>query len=173
MTNGTGVPVDPQPASHDDVARIWDVMESQRTAFLITQTAEGPHARPMSAIVRRDDGLVWFLTDRVTNKDDEIDMDSRCAMIFTDGGSSHVAVTGTARVIADRAVVRDLWSIGAKAFFPDGPDDAAILAIKVIPRTAELWDGPSTPIALVQMAAALVTGKSAADIGNNVKARLG
>ncbi len=168
----TEKPVDPQPASSDDVERIWDVMDSERTAFLVTQTQAGPHARPMSAIVRAEEGLVWFLTDRSTIKDKEIESDSRCAMVFTDASSTHVAVTGTAEVIDDRAIVKDLWSVSAQAFFPGGPEDEAILAIRVTPRIAELWDGPSTPVAIVKMAAALITGNSAADIGNNVEARL-
>jgi len=163
---------DPKPAEADDVARMWDVMENERTVFLITQNGAGPHARPMWAIVRKDEGCIWFLTDKATAKDDEIEKDGRCALVFTNGGSTHLAVTGSATIVDDRRVIKDLWTIPAKAFFPDGPEDTAIVAIRVAPVIAELWDGPSAPIALVQMAAALVTGKSAADMGRNVEARL-
>lgn len=173
MTSGSDKPTDPKHASPKDVARMWEVMENERTAFLITQTPAGPHARPMSAIVRADESLVWFLTDRMTIKDDEIRDDGRCAMVFTDAGSTHLAVSGTASIISDRDVVKDLWTISAKAFWPDGPDDEDIVAIKVEPGLAELWEGPAAPIAMVQLGVALATGKSAVDIGNNVVAKLG
>jgi general stress protein 26 len=127
----------------------------------------------MSAIVRADEGLIWFLTDTSTgSKDNEIANDRNVAVIFTDGSSTHVAVSGTASIVTDRATVKDLWSTPAQAFYPQGPEDPAIVALRVKPGMAELWDGPSTPVALVQMAAALVTGGSAADIGRNVKADL-
>lgn len=161
---------DPQPATPRDIARIWEVIESQRTAFLVTRGAIGPHARPMNAIVRTAERLVWFLTDVDGMKDSEIDADGRVALIFTDGVSTHVALTGDAEVVHDRAAVRALWSTAAKAFYPEGPEDPAIVALRVSPLVGELWDGPSRPVALVQMAAALVTGNSAADMGNNVKA---
>jgi general stress protein 26 len=166
-------PKDPKPATPEDVAQIWKLMEKVRTAFLVSLSALGPHARPMSPIVRDEERLVWFLTDRVTVKDDEIGADERVAMIFTDGGSTHLAVTGTAELVDDRATVKDLWSTAAQAFWPEGPDDPRIVAIRVQPTVAELWDGPSAPVAMVQMAAALVTGRSAADMGHNVRAEMG
>ena len=166
-------PRDPQPASADDVAKIWKLMEKQRTAFLVSNSAVGPHARPMAPIVRQQEALVWFLTDVVTAKDGEIAADERVSMIFTDGGSTHLSVAGTAEIVQDRAVVKSLWSTAAQAFWPDGPEDPRIVAIRVTPRIAELWDGPSSLVGMVQMAAALASGKSVADMGHNVRAVLG
>lgn len=163
---------DPQRANSRDISRIWAVMKAERTAFLVTQGAKGPHARPMSAIVREPDGLVWFLTDRASMKDSEVDADSRCALIFSDGSATHLAITAEASIVDDRTVVHDLWSTAAQAFYPGGPDDPSVVAIRVTPVIAELWDGPSAPLALIQMAAAIVTGGSAADMGHNVKAEL-
>jgi general stress protein 26 len=165
-------PKDPQRADRDDVERMWKVMEKQRTPMLVTRGARGLHARPMHAIVRPTEGLIWFLTDRSGCKDWEIARDSQVALTFSNGGSVHLAVSGLARIVDDRETVRDLWSIAAKAYYPDGPEDPDILAIRVEPQLAELWDGPAAPIAMAQMAAALVTGSSAADMGHNVKAEL-
>lgn len=165
-------PQDPQVADAEDVARIWNFMEKQRTAFLVTISAAGPHARPMAAIVHKDEALIWFLTDVATTKDGEIAADNRVAVVFTDAGSSHVSVSGTAEIVDDRALVKSLWSTAAQAFWPDGPDSPRVVAIKVTPRSAELWDGPSKLVATVQMAAALATGNSVADMGNNVRAVL-
>jgi len=63
--------------------------------------------------------------------------------------------------------VEDLWSVAAKAYYPDGPEDKAIVAVRFSPRFAELWDGNSAPVALVHMAVALATGTSNADRGKN------
>jgi general stress protein 26 len=163
---------DPQPADREDVERMWKVMEKQRTPMLVTQGTRGLHARPMHAIVRPIDGLIWFLTDRSGSKDWEIDRDADVALTFSNGGSVHLAVSGRACIVDDRATVRDLWSLAAKAYYPDGPEDPDIVAIRVEPQIAELWDGPAAPIAMARMAAAVVTGSSAADMGHNVKAEL-
>lgn len=156
-----------------DERKIWDAMESIRTAMMVSRGDLGPHARPMSAIVRPEEGRVWFLTDRETAKACEIERNPGVAVTFSNGTSRHVALTGTAAIVEERAYVRDLWSASAQAFYPGGPEDPSIVAIRVAPEVAELWDGPSTPVAMVKMAAALVTRTTADGMGDNLKLRMG
>jgi general stress protein 26 len=156
-----------------DEQKIWDAMESIRTAMFVSRGDLGPHARPMSAIVRPDEGRVWFLTDSETAKACEVERNPTVGLTFSNGTNRHVAITGQAEIVEERAFVRDLWSTSAQAFFPGGPDDASIVAIRVEPEVGELWDGPSTPVAIVKMAAALVTRTPADDMGENVKVRMG
>lgn len=154
-------------------AKIWDAIEGIRTAMFVSRGKSGLHARPMSAIVRREEGRIWFLTSRETAKTCEIEANPDVSVTFSNGTSTHVAVNGRATLVDERAHVKDLWSIAAQAFYPDGPTDPDIVAIKVEPEIAELWDAPATPVALVKMAAALVTRTSANSLGENVKVALG
>ncbi|MFN3592592.1 MAG: pyridoxamine 5'-phosphate oxidase family protein, partial [Thermaurantiacus sp.] len=141
--------------------------------MFVTRGSLGPHARPMSVIVRPDESRLWFLTDRETAKACEVERHQTVGVTFSNGTNRHVAITGRAEIVEERAFVRDLWTTSAQAFFPGGPDDESIVAIRVDPDVGELWDGPSTPVAIVKMAAALVTRTPADGMGDNVKVRMG
>jgi general stress protein 26 len=156
----------------DDEAKIWDGIADIRTAMLVSRGSRGLHARPMSVVARPDEGRVWFLTDRATAKACEIEAHPDVAVTWSNGRNSHVAVNGTARIVDERAYVRDLWSTGAQAFWPGGPDDQNIVAISVEPEVGELWDGPSAPVAMVKMAAAIATRTSVDSMGTNVKTEM-
>lgn len=160
---------DPRTDAEKDRDRIWDAAEG-KTAMLVTSDTEGPHARPMSAILRPDDGLIWFLTDEQSGKLDEIAADHQIAVTFSDGNSAHLAFRGLATVTGERAVIEELWSPAADAFYPAGPTDPDIRVIRFQPAEAELWDSPGRVVALFRMAAAVATGTSARDIGTHIKA---
>ncbi len=162
---------EPRTDSDKDRARIWEAAEG-KTAMLVTSDDEGPHARPMSAILRPDDGLIWFLTDESSGKLDEIAADRQITVTFSDGASAHLAFRGLATVTADRATIEELWSPAADAFYPAGPTDPEIRVIRFEPAEAELWDSPGRLLALFRMAAAVATGTSARDIGTHVKAEI-
>ncbi len=156
----------------EQLDRAWKLMEKLGTAMLVTVGARGLHARPMSAILRREEDAIWFLSARDGSKDDEIARDSDVSVIFSDGGTHQVAVAGTATLSDDRARIRDLWNLGAKAFWPDGPEDPAIVAIEVRPRVIEYWDGAARPVAAFRMAKAILTGQSADDLGETAKLKV-
>src|SRR5690606_8900529 len=103
---------------------------------------EDIRARPMAAYVKPDEGLVYFLTDVRSHKDDEIRVAPRVSLAFADtSGQDYVAVTGVAEVLDDREKVRELWSTPAKAWW-DNPDDPNIRVLRVTPHDAQYWDGP-------------------------------
>jgi general stress protein 26 len=167
MTGKAHDPVE-ETGQEQEAERVWDSIEKIDTAMLVTHGAKGLHARPMSTIVRRLDGEIWFLTDDCGSKDSELARNKDVALTFSKG-STHVAISGEAEICEGRATIRDLWNPGAQAYYPQGPDDPSIRAICVRPTIAELWDGPSRPVALVQMAFAHVTGRSADGMGENIK----
>jgi len=83
------------------------------------------------------------------------------------GGQKYVSVTGTAIVSNDRALIKQLFSTPAKAWW-DSADDPNIRVLKITPDDAEFWDSPGTVISYVKMAAAAVTG-TRPEIGDNRK----
>jgi general stress protein 26 len=157
-----------ETSGDEEAERIWDRIEKIDTAMLVTHGKKGLHARPMAPIVRRLDGAIWFLTDDGGSKNDELAANKDVALTFSKG-ATQVAMAGEAEVCDGRATIRDLWNPGAQAWYPQGPEDPSIQAICVRPTIAELWDGPSKPVALVQMAIAHVTGRSADGTGENIK----
>lgn len=164
------------PDSGDDEKRqqqqVWDAAESVGSSMLVTAGDKGPHARPMSAIIRAEDGLIWFMTDEESGKLDEIRADPRASVVFSDGKSTHVVFAGKASVSSERAIIESLWSPAAETFYPAGPVDPDIRLIRFSPGTGELWESPGRIVSLFRMVAAVATGTSARGIGSHFKAPL-
>lgn len=146
-----------------DRGEVWDMMDDLGTPFLISQGRMGPHARPMSAIFRRDEGVVWFLTSATHENEEELERDPHASLAFGNGSTRYLTLVGTVSISADRNIIDDLWSPAAEAWFPNGKNDPNTRALRFQPLEAELWDGPSKPVAMLKMAGALLGGGSAHD----------
>ncbi|MGL4397463.1 MAG: pyridoxamine 5'-phosphate oxidase family protein [Hyphomicrobium sp.] len=151
----------------NDQARVWDMIDAIDICMFVTHRGRDMHGRPMSSIGKRDEGVIYLLTETAAAKDDEIASDGTVFLGYSKG-SQHLAVSGAAKLSADRELVRRLWTPGAQAFWPNGPDDPNVVAIVVQPKMSEYWDGPSGVIAGVKFAFALVTG-NVPDFGDNAK----
>ena len=111
-----------------DAERAWDLMASLRFCMLCTWTGDKLHARPMAALVRRHENAIYFFTDRGAQKDDEIARFPEVCIAFADpNGQTYVSVCGRAQIVQDRAKVKELWSLPAKAWWddPDQPQPAS------------------------------------------------
>jgi general stress protein 26 len=151
-----------------DIDRTWELMKKIGFAMLVTHDGDKLRARPMAAHVDRDANTIYFLTDSRRHKDDEIARNPNINLSFADASEQkYVSVTGTAAVTNDRAKIRELFSMPAKAWW-DSAEDPNIRVLKVTPDDAEFWDSPGAVISYVKMAAAAVTGRRP-DIGTNRK----
>ena len=106
------------------------------------------HARPMAYRSVDDDADLWFFTKKGSRKIEEIGVDARVLISFADPKAQHfVSITGWAEIVADRTVLEERWSELYRAWFPGGPSDANIVAIRVHAERAEYWDTPTSAIA--------------------------
>jgi hypothetical protein len=55
-----------------EIDRVWDIIEKVGVAMLTTQFPAGLRARPVEARPDRDAGIIWFLTDLRSGKDEEV-----------------------------------------------------------------------------------------------------
>jgi general stress protein 26 len=153
---------------------IWGKLEDQHVCMLVEQTGSAAmpvRARPMAPLARKAEGVIWFVTDRSSNKVTDLADDSAVLLLFQDMGANfHAAIEGAAAIVDDRAKVRDLWSPVMKNFF-DGPDDARIILIAVTPQACEYWAGPSQVVAGIKMAFTAATGVKT-DVGTQGRVRL-
>jgi general stress protein 26 len=151
-----------------DIDRTWELMKKIGFAMLVTHDGDKLRARPMAAHVDRDANTIYFLTDARRHKDEEIARNPNINLSFADASDQkYVSVTGIAEVSNDRAKIKELFSMPAKAWW-DSAEDPNIRVLKVTPDDAEFWDSPGTAISYVKMAAAAVTG-TRPDIGTNRK----
>ncbi|MBW3604635.1 MAG: pyridoxamine 5'-phosphate oxidase family protein [Actinobacteria bacterium] len=120
-------------------AEFYEIIDHFDNCMLLTFTANGtPHARPM-AIADRDGSVLWFISDRDSATIDEVVADDS-AVVTVQSPQRWAAATGTATVVYDRDRIDDLWSTPMKAWFPDGPADPKLVAVKADLHDGEYWD---------------------------------
>jgi len=128
----------------NNLQELWDNVKDVRIAMLVTHGPAGLQSRPMfTQEVDFSEGI-WFFTDRNSEKVTNIGRNSQVNLAYADPDSSlYVSVSGTARVVDDRARARELWNPANKVFFPDGVDDPDLVLIEIDPQSAEVWDSPA------------------------------
>jgi len=159
--------------TNEAVDRVWEMMDDIRTCMLVTKQGLTLRARPMHARPSREEGCIWFLTDTHGHKDEELAHDPQGALAFADkSANDYLSVSGECEVLNDRAKINELWTDAAKAFWPAGKDDPSIRVLRFLPEDAEYWDGPSSMMVGLKLAAARIAGTTP-DLGENRKVPLG
>ena len=120
-----------------------ELLESFDTAMLITRSGEKVHARPMALQKVEGPSTLWFVGSDNSPKAEEIEQDSRVSCTFQ-GKMKFIALSGTARLVKDRAKIEELWKPDWKVWFPDGKDDPKIALLEVTVTDAEFWDNAGT-----------------------------
>lgn len=148
-----------------DIDTVWKMLEGHKTGFLTTWHGDALQSRPMALYTRRDEGVIYFLTDVSSHKDDAIAKYPSVNVSLQDG-SSYISVAGEATVTHDVARIKELWTPFAAAWW-DGPDDPAIRLLTLTPREAHFWKTPGKIVATIAMLAAAATGAKKADLGED------
>jgi general stress protein 26 len=127
------------------IDRVWHIVEKVGVAMLTTRFAGGLRARPLEARPDRAAGLIWFLTDMRSGKDGEVATSPDVGLVFIDAGDkAYLSITGRAEILRDTAQAAKIWKSTDQVWWPGGPDDPTLRLLRVEPKTAELWDGPSS-----------------------------
>jgi general stress protein 26 len=126
----------------DSRAKTFDILKGFSTAMLVTAGAEGRlKCRPMHiASIEEGAGQVWFLTGAEGGLADEVRGDGAVLLVLQNDNSAYLSLGGTARVVNDKAKVKELWKEPYKVWFPGGPEDPQIALVAVELETAEYWD---------------------------------
>ena len=120
--------------------RLRELMKDFHVAMLSTHTPEGGvRSRPLAIADHRADGALYFSTAVESPKVGELEADPRVNVTMQDG-RRFISITGTGRVVDDRALVDKLWSESWKIWFPKGKDDPSIRILVVDPSEAAYWD---------------------------------
>jgi general stress protein 26 len=156
----------------DESARekLWGLVKKYRYAMLTTQEAgEALRSRPMTTIEREYDGTLWFFAAADSTAATALgDHPQICLTYSNTDNFDFVTVSGSAEVITDVARKKALWQPAVQAWFPQGPDSAHNVLIKVTPEQAEYWDSKSNKLVqLFSIAKALATGTTPRDLGEH------
>ncbi|CAD7038726.1 general stress protein [Pseudorhizobium endolithicum] len=158
-------------SNHDDIAKVWELIDRIGFCMLATQDGRDIRSRPMSAYTKKNDNAIYFLTDLASHKDDEVARWPNVCLAFADTkGQKYVSVSGSAEISNDRELIREIWSTPAKAWW-ESAEDPSIRVLKITPSFAEYWDSPGTVMSYIKMAAAAVSSAKP-DMGENEKVSL-
>jgi general stress protein 26 len=176
MSNGsTGAPHDATPASTEKkLDQMYGLVEGIEVAMLTTRRPDGHLvSRPMATQVRAAGADLWFVTDGETHKLDELVHDPHVNVsYYKDRTREWVSVSGTARVVNDRAKIHELYRPDWKAWFPDdgpgrdgGPDDPRLTLIAVDADTVVyMVSNEPRPVVLFEVVKGMITGQTP-DVG--------
>ena len=157
------------PDEYED--RAWELMKKIQFALFTTWNGSKQAQWPLTANAERDEGAIYFLVSNRDGKYDALDEFPAVTLGFADpGGPKYVVVNGMAALTNDRAKIKDLWTVFAKAWW-DSADDPDIKLLTVIPEQAEIWDSPNKLIATAVMLTAAATGTKPA-VGDHGQVRL-
>jgi general stress protein 26 len=128
----------------EPLQRLTELIRDIRVAMLTTATEAGDlRSRPMVPCHTDPEGGLWFFTHAGDPKVEEARRHPHVNVCFADpGGNRYVSVSGTAALVRDRVMIRELWDDSARAWLPSGPDDPDLALLRVDVERAEYWDGP-------------------------------
>lgn len=158
--------------SAEDTRKVAELIKDQRFAFLTTTTPEGKlTSRPMTLQEVEFDGDLWFFAEAGSHPVQHIQVSPQVNVGVGSGGT-WVSLTGHASVVADVAKKKELWNGGVEAWFPQGPEDASVVLLRVEGDSAEYWDSPGGRLATAfSFVKAKATGERI-DAGENEKVDL-
>ncbi|MEP7253354.1 MAG: pyridoxamine 5'-phosphate oxidase family protein [Ginsengibacter sp.] len=145
------------------VKKIRELAKDANICHFVTNLSTTPlSSRPMATQQVDDDGNIWFISDKESDKNHDIQSDDRVQLFYAANGNyEYLSVYGTAEIVFDKAKIHELWTSMAKAWFPDGVDDPAISLIKVSPEDGYYWDTKNNKlVSLFKIAKSMVTGKT-------------
>jgi general stress protein 26 len=120
----------------DSISKIMDLAEGQ-TCFLCTSQG----GRPMTVQKADKEGAIWFLSANDSNQNKEIGENNVINLYFQ--GSKHsdfMHLYGTAQILEDKDIIKELWNPIFKTWFTEGENDPRISIIKFTTDNGHYWD---------------------------------
>lgn len=158
-----------QLSTEEKLKQLYELIDGIEVAMLTTRRADGSLvSRPMQTQARRAGTDLWFMTSLETGKIDEVEDEPQVNLgYYKDRTREYVSVSGRARVVRDRLVIRELYKPDWKAWLGDeggdrngGPDDPRIALIEVVADSAYyLKANKPQLLQLFGIAKAMVTGE--------------
>ena len=154
--------------------KLYKMIDDIEIAMFTTRRADGRIvSRPMATQKRASGADLWFVTDSRSPKLDEIRNDANINLAYyKDRTRVWVSVAGRARIVEDRAKIRELYQPDWRAWFGDEggekdgtAEDPRIVLVGVEVEEAHFLEvNKPMPVVLFEVAKGMVTG-NAPDVG--------
>lgn len=157
------------------IEELYSLVDGIDVAMMTSRNFDGTLvSRPMATQAKRPRVDFWFVTSTETHKLDEIKAQPEVNLAYYNNKSREwVSVSGTARIVTNRDLIRTLYKSDWMAWFGDeggdrngGPNDPRLALIEVEAHEATyLKSNQPRAVRLFKVAKALITG-SAPKIGD-------
>lgn len=153
------------------VKKIKALAEAARTCMMVTRLKETPLTmRPMAVQKTDEDGCIYFLSHRDTNKNDELSTSPAIQLVFMNAGNSeYLSLYGEAEVYRNQDEIEEMYTPIANVWF-EGKDDPNITIIRFHPESGYYWDTKHGK--MVQLAGMLVGALTGKETDNSVEGNL-
>lgn len=128
----------------ETIAQVAAMMRDIDFCMLTTNSGTGRlRSRPMSNNGQVDfDGDVWFFSADRTRKVTDLEAEPRVQLSFAVPGEFRfISMTGEALIIRDEEQKKERWVKDLERWFPQGPESADVVLIKVTPSIVNWWVG--------------------------------
>jgi general stress protein 26 len=124
------------------VEKMREIAKDANICMFVTDLSNLPLAgRPMATQEVDEQGNIWFMSDRNSDKNKHIENDGQVQLFYSHTNNyEYLSVFGKAEIVNNRLKIAELWTPMAKTWFKEGKDDPNISLIKVIPEDAYYWD---------------------------------
>lgn len=159
----------------DNRKKVAELIDGIATAMLTTIDESGElHSRPMQTQQVEFDGDVWFFTYADSDKADDVRRDPRVNVGYSrPDKQTYLSLAGRAAVVTDKAKMAELWQPLLEAWFPQGLETPGIALLRVEASTAQYWDAPTNPVALLIGLVKAKTSGHPQPVGDNATVALG
>jgi general stress protein 26 len=158
----------------DKLERFYDLVKEIEVAMLTTRRSDGMLvSRPMATQAPAAGADLWFVTAKGSPKLDEIAQSPDVNLsYYKDRTREWISVSGTARIVTDRAKIHELYRPDWRAWFEDkggqengGPDDPRLVLIGIDIRMAHYLEvNKPQAVVLFEVVKGMITGKQP-DVG--------
>ncbi|WP_414052000.1 pyridoxamine 5'-phosphate oxidase family protein [Macrococcus animalis] len=149
---------------------LFELIEKNDIAMLTTIQDDKLVSRPMSYQEVDDNGDIWFITTRDTEKAQEILSDERVNVAFAQKG--FVSISGNAELVNDDSKKKEYWNKAIEMFLNTDYDDPNITLIKVNAESAEYWATNQMGKTIVEGIKSLLTNDNGSDTAINKSVEL-
>lgn len=155
---------------------LWTKVQSTRFVLMTTTASDGSlESRPMSIQRIDEPGTVLFFgslaSPLVRGLGHRPQVNIGVANLDDD---FYVSIVGKARISKNRALISELWTPLANAWFPGGVDDDDLVVIEVVASQAEYWNvHEGEMVQFFKLAKAALTGTTLTDLGEHGSMQIG
>lgn len=143
------------------IEKLKEIAEDARICMMSTQLDQHPSSsRPMTLQEVDENGILWFLSGKDSDKNYELKKDAKAQLYFMNNSSSeYLSVYGSAEIYMDQDTIDEHWSVAANVWFKEGKEDPNVSVIGIKPLDVKYWGtkhGKFVDVAL--MAYSAITG---------------